>query len=238
MEPNKPFLYDKPDVNAIDELHIEIQKIVYWIGQNKTVLEAGCHTGHLAFWLKRNGCRVTGIELNDLALEKAKPHLEQGINGDLEDPETWLAVKEKSFDVITFIHVLEHLRDAETAIKRGMERLKEDGIMVIGLPNISNAKDRFEMLRGRFEYTDIGVMDRTHLRFFNHKTAREMIEGAGLEIIDYYSPWQVNPVKVFFDHIPIFWRLSRFFHPNKPPMFPKFSRNLTDVVMLFKCRKR
>ena len=238
METNKPFLYDKPDANAIGELHIEIQKIVNWVGQSKKVLECGCHTGHLASWLRKNGCKVTGIELNEIALEKAKPFLEQSIGGDIENNETWEAIKESSFDVVAFIHVLEHLRDAELALNNGIAKLNEDGIIIIGLPNISNAKDRFQMFRGRFEYTDIGVMDRTHLRFFNHKTAQELIEGAGLKIIDYYSPWQVNPVKVFFDHIPFFWRLSRLFHPNKPPGFPRFSRNLTDVAMLFKCRKK
>ncbi len=238
MTNDRSLIYEKPRVEKIQDLSLESQMVIHWIGQNKTVLETGCHTGHLASWLKMNGCQVTGIELNELALGKAKPSLERSIHGDLENPEVWADIKESTFNVVTYIHVLEHLREPEMVLKKGIEKLKENGIIIIGLPNISNAKDRFDIFKGKFEYTDIGVKDRTHLRFYNQKTARELIENAGLEILEYYSPWQVNPIRVFFDHLPLFWRLARFFPPNKPPRHPRFSKNLTDVVMLFKCQRK
>ena len=40
------------------------------------------------------------------------------------------------------------------------------------------------MQKGRFDYADRGILDRTHLRFFTKKTASEMIEGCGLEIVE------------------------------------------------------
>lgn len=238
MTHDRSLIYTKPWVDKIENLSLEAQKLIHWIGQDKTVLETGCHSGHLASWLKKNGCQVTGIEINKVALNKAKNFLEQSIHGDLDSPEVWANIKEPAFDVVTFIHVLEHLREPEMVLKKGIEKLKENGIIIIGLPNISNAKDRFEMFKGKFKYTDIGVMDRTHLHFYNQKTAKELIENAGLEILDYYSSWQVNPIRVFFDHLPLLWRLAKFFPPNKPPRFPIFSKNLTDVVMLFKCQRK
>ena len=238
MTNDRNLIYAKPWVEKTEDLSLETQMVIHWIGQNKTVLETGCHTGQLASWLKKNGCQVTGIELNELALGKAVPSLERSIHGDLENPEVWADIKESTFNAVTFIHVLEHLREPEMVLKKGIEKIKKNGVIIIGLPNISNAKDRFDIFKGKFEYTDIGVMDRTHLRFYNQKTAKELIENAGLEILEYYSSWQVNPIRVFFDHLPFFWRLARFFPPNKPPRLPRFNKNLTDVVMLFKCQRK
>lgn len=231
------FLYDKSDFDYL-EIPEETKTIINWIGAKKKVLEAGCHTGFLSYWLKKNNCQVFGIEINRQALEKAKDNLDKSINGDIELDETWDELKDEQFEIVTFIHVLEHLKSPEAALKRGVDRLEKDGTLIIGLPNISNAKNRLEIFTGRFEYTDIGVMDRTHLRFFNQKTARELIEGAGLEVVDYYSPWQVNPIRVFVDHLPFFWRFTRFIKPNQPPKLLNFDKNLTDVVMLFKCRRK
>jgi hypothetical protein len=39
------------------------------------------------------------------------------------------------------------------------------------------------LLFGRFEYTERGILDKTHLRFFTRRSARRMIENAGYEIV-------------------------------------------------------
>jgi hypothetical protein len=39
------------------------------------------------------------------------------------------------------------------------------------------------LLFGRFNYTERGILDRTHLRFYTHKTARQLLEQAGYEIV-------------------------------------------------------
>lgn len=238
MNNTNEFKYHKPFAEEDMNSNHETMKVVEWIGRDRKVIECGCYTGHLSSWLKKQGCLVTGIEINTEALKRANPYLVQSISGDIESRETWDAIIDKSSDVVTFMHVLEHLKDPETALRRGVERLNDNGFVIIALPNISNATDRFKMFKGVFEYTDMGVMDRTHLRFFNQKTAREMIEGAGLEIVDYYSPWRVKPVKEFFEHVPFFNTVGKFLKVRKLFGFLRFSNNLTDVVMLFKCRKK
>lgn len=213
----------------------DAEKICNWLGSDKEILELGCHSGYFSSWLSKNNCRITGIDINENALQVAKPYLKTSICGNLEDPEIWNNCETESFDAILLMHILEHLRSPESILKKSLDYLKKEGAVVIGVPNVSNAKDRFNMLFGQFEYTEIGVMDETHLRFFNYKTARELIEGAGLVIEEYFSTWQVNPVKEFIDHIPLLWRAKKFFS-DKPPKFFHFSYNLTDVVMLYKCR--
>ena len=79
-------------------------------------------------------------------------------------------------------------------------------------------------------------MDKTHLRFFNQKTARELITQAGLKVDAYDSPWRVNPVREFIDHLPGLNVFRKLFRKNISKSL-LFSNNLTDVVMLFKCSR-
>jgi 2-polyprenyl-3-methyl-5-hydroxy-6-metoxy-1,4-benzoquinol methylase len=227
--------YQPQNYQYFEQLPAEWKAILSWVGWNKRVLEIGCHTGDLSKWMQKQECKITGVELNGLALEKAKPFLEGSILNDIELNSIWNLLGEKKFDVILFGHVLEHLQDPWSVLHKARNVLSENGIIIIALPNISNADSRFKILFGRFNYEEIGVMDRTHLRFFNIQTANELIEKSGFHVEEYFAPVQVNPVREFIDHLPILTYLRNLF-PAKPTRFPKFSSNLTDMVMLFKCR--
>ena len=53
-----------------------------------------------------------------------------------------------------------------------------------GLPNVLFWKQRLEFLRGRFRYTDGGLTDRTHVRFFDWDSAEQLVRQAGFEVIE------------------------------------------------------
>jgi SAM-dependent methyltransferase len=213
------------------------KKIFSWIGNNSSVLEFGCHTGLLSKMLKESkDCKVIGVELNGDALDYAKEHQSISIHANIENIDVWKSrVINIKFDNIIFLHVLEHLRNPKEVLESTLNLLKPGGTIIIGLPNISNAKDRFDMLFGKFEYTEIGILDTTHISMFNYFSAKQMIGEVGLTIKDYYSPWQVNPIKGLLDHIPYLWRLAAKVS-NKPSQLFKSYPNLTDSVMLFKCK--
>jgi len=237
MDKNNNLKYHKPYADEGFALSPETRKVIEWIGKEKKVLEFACHTGHLASWLIKNECQIVGIEINQEALKNAKPFLYQSILADLDEPSFWEHLTNLKFDVITFLHILEHLKFPEGLLNKSVEFLKEDGVVIIGLPNISNAKERMDFLRGEFNYTEMGVMDQTHLHFYNRITAEKVIKNAGLEIIDYYSPWQINPLHYFFKNLPFFWRFAKWVNEARPPRVFNFSANLTDVAMLFLCKK-
>lgn len=222
--------YDREDPSK------EFEKAILWSLPGSRVLELGCHTGVLSAEFRKLNCLVTGVEINANALKRAEPFLNEALCLDLNDNTTWSQLSNYKFNIVTWIHVLEHLLDPEMALKKSMELLQQDGLVIIALPNISNARERFDMMFGKFEYEDIGVMDRTHIRFYNYITARRLIEKSGLEIIDYYSAWQTNPTRQFLRHLPIMHNLTRWMKEETPPSFPKYSCNLTDVTMMFKCR--
>jgi hypothetical protein len=58
--------------------------------------------------------------------------------------------------------------------------VKVGGEIYASSPNIGHWHVIRNLAFGRFDYTESGVMDRTHLRWFTPATYREMFEGAGV----------------------------------------------------------
>jgi hypothetical protein len=60
--------------------------------------------------------------------------------------------------------------------------LKPQGKIVASIPNASFYLVPLNLLRGRWRYTDRGVLDKTHLRFFTLETIQMLFAQAGLTI--------------------------------------------------------
>jgi 2-polyprenyl-3-methyl-5-hydroxy-6-metoxy-1,4-benzoquinol methylase len=200
------------------------------VGFDKKVLEIACHTGYISAWLQKRGCQVTGAEIYAPALEKAKPYLHRYILGNIEEEKIWQEVEQEKYDVVLFMHILEHLVNPEVILQKTKTCLKDGGEVIICLPNVSNWEDRLNMFKGNFEYTDIGVMDKTHLKFYNYFTAMEFISKAGFSIKEYCGDsWKIRfkifPEVKFFSFINDYF--NRFIHKIAGP-------NLTDKVTMFR----
>jgi len=97
----------------------------------KTLLDIGCGTGDFLKISKEDKWLVTGIEPND----EARTIANQKTNNRAHKNEYLLQLKENSFDVITLWHVLEHLPDLEEQIAVFKKLLKENGTLIIAVPN-------------------------------------------------------------------------------------------------------
>lgn len=143
------------------------------------VLDIGCAAGTNLCSIKarRPDARTCGIEIMPEVALLASPYGDIR-NDDIEtcDIEEWIG----SFDYIIMGDVIEHLRDPWTALKRVKKLLKPDGKIIASIPNIMNAATVYDILNGHFEYTDSGVLDRTHLRFFTKLEISRLFEQAGL----------------------------------------------------------
>ena len=148
----------------------------------RTVLEIGCGRGNTLQYLKERGAGETfGIELNSTVAAEAMDCVDHVAVGDIESMQWPFA--DQLFDCILFGDVLEHLRDPWGLVKRLADRLSEGGQVVASLPNVRFYGISFPLLLGgRWTYTEDGILDRTHLRFFTRRTARELFSGAGLTV--------------------------------------------------------
>ena len=93
--------------------------------------------------------------------------------------------------------VLEHLVDPWKVLRGMHPLLSPAGRVLISVPNIAHWTARLNLLLGRFDYTDGYLMDRTHLRWFTRRTAKEMALQTGYRVMAQGT--------VFKPHIARFW---------------------------------
>ncbi len=164
------------------------------VGSGREVLDIGCGGGDFAAELKKNENRVTGVDLLPQALNSDA--FEQYFSADLDSgiAPVIAALSRKRFERVLLLDILEHLRTPERLLTESRGLLAEHGQLIVSVPNIANITIRCMLLVGRFDYSDRGILDRTHLHFFTRKTARRLLEANGFQIIE--ERLTVMPVEV------------------------------------------
>jgi len=146
------------------------------------IVDCGCGAGDNARILSSRGWRVTGVTIDPREQEVARQFCEAVHLGDLENG---LPSRiEGTFDAALASHVLEHLAKPERLLQELRERLKPGGVLAVALPNIAHYRQRISLLRGNFNYTETGPLDRTHLRFYTHTTAIQLLEQNGYQLVN------------------------------------------------------
>jgi 2-polyprenyl-3-methyl-5-hydroxy-6-metoxy-1,4-benzoquinol methylase len=157
------------------------------VGANREVLDIGCGGGDFAAELRKNGNRVTGVDL--LAEPVNREAFEQYFSADLDQgiAPVVAAVAGNRFDRVLLLDILEHLRAPERILRECRGLVGRNGQLIVSLPNIANITVRCMLLFGRFNYTERGILDRTHVSFFTRKTARLLLEANGYSIVEQRS---------------------------------------------------
>jgi 2-polyprenyl-3-methyl-5-hydroxy-6-metoxy-1,4-benzoquinol methylase len=160
-------------------------QILDLIGANKTVLDVGCNKGYIGEHADKTNT-FYGLEYDEVALADAKKIYKAVSKYDLNNLQD-LHLEVDSFDVIVFADVLEHVLYPDEVLKFFKKYLKKDGYIVISVPNIANWKVRLDLIFGKFDYTETGIMDRTHLHLYTFKSAQLLAQSAQLETIEVRS---------------------------------------------------
>jgi SAM-dependent methyltransferase len=100
--------------------------------------------------------------------------------GDVDSIE--LPYAPETFDALLASEVIEHLIDPSATLKRLAKLLKPGALVIASVPNVAHWRIVADLVRGRFDYTDWGVMDRTHLRWFTPRSFKELLEDAGIDV--------------------------------------------------------
>lgn len=148
------------------------------------VLDVGCAAGDVAAALGRRGCRVWGVEIDAVAADRAAAHCQEVVVGDVETLDLTTRWSGLAFDVVLCLDVLEHLRDPVATLRRLVPLLAEGGRVVASIPNVAHGAIRLSLLAGRFTYVDCGLLDRTHLHFFDAASVDELFRDAGLTVVE------------------------------------------------------
>jgi len=156
---------------------------------SEKILDIGCGEGytHQYFLGKENNLKITGIDLNQELLKKAKDKNPEVCyqKGDIYS----LKIKEK-FDLVLLTEVLEHLKDYQ----KGLTQVRE--LAPIGIFSVPYEPwfSVFSFLSGKYLKT-LGRHPE-HLNFWNKKTFKDLL-------LEYYSevkiivsfPWLIAVCK-------------------------------------------
>lgn len=155
----------------------------YLSPKDRSILEVGCGEGATLRYLKEQcgAAWVGGIEIHAPAAKIAGQHLDWISNSDIESTE--VVPPDRQVDILLLLDVLEHLRDPWDALtKMARELLKPGGTVVVTLPNIRNLRVVGRLFAlGDWKYADVGILDRTHLRFFTRRTGLDLMRQAALD---------------------------------------------------------
>ena len=157
---------------------------VLMIPPGSTVLDIGAADGSVARSLAERGCRIWALECDEEAASAARSVCQRVIVGDVETLDLDSELQGNRFDFILLLDVLEHLRDPLATLSRASRHLAPGGRVIVSIPNVTHGAVRLSLMSGSFTYTETGLLDRTHLRFFDRRGAEALMADAGLRIVD------------------------------------------------------
>ena len=152
------------------------------VGTGHRVLDLGCGTGAISGAIRAAGNHVTGVDMSEGSIAIARERVDAAHVHDIQDVRGIAEKTGGKFDTLIFSDILEHLVEPGPVLARCRTLLVPGGRALISVPNVAAWTIRLSLLFGWWEYTDTGIMDRTHLRFYTRTTARRMIEQAGYRV--------------------------------------------------------
>lgn len=178
-------LYTSKDRNYFSNARTEIQPFLpekNWGAAS--VLEIGCAEGFTLAWLKKIGYCSWSAGIDPYVnVDLFESGIDYFSNVDIEKNISEISID--AVDLILCLDVLEHLVNPWQTLQLLTKFLKPGGRMIISLPNVRNYHVVTDLaIRGEFKYTESGILDQTHLRFFTKSSAIAMINSAELRVVE------------------------------------------------------
>jgi 2-polyprenyl-3-methyl-5-hydroxy-6-metoxy-1,4-benzoquinol methylase len=158
--------------------HERILAMLQELPAGSSILDVGSASGYFGERLAGRGYHVVGVEQDEASASIAAAFYDEFIVADIE---SGLPLSRK-FDVILLADILEHLRQPLKVLVHLRDYLSSRGKFVISVPNVANIYVRLSLFFGRFDYTDRGILDETHLRFFTLKSVCALMQRASLRV--------------------------------------------------------
>ncbi|MBU2844710.1 glycosyltransferase [Acidithiobacillus ferriphilus] len=152
------------------------------------VLDVGCGGGATGKLIKEKwpDARVIGMDIDPDSLNRARQLLDAVVTS-AKDPTlsdlSSAGIKTASIDTLILADILEHLENPWKFLRWIRPMLTHDAQVIVSLPNVRNLGVMRQVCAGDWPYADSGLLDITHLRFFTKKTAADMLQACGYEVL-------------------------------------------------------
>jgi 2-polyprenyl-3-methyl-5-hydroxy-6-metoxy-1,4-benzoquinol methylase len=145
-----------------------------------TLLDIGCGNGEFSEHMKNAGFDTYGMDPFPVAVEQTKKRLgeDRVFTGYISE----LKKNQRTFDVITMWHVLEHVDDPQADAKVLHDSLNEKGLWIFEVPN----GDSFPFALFGDDYCWNMVPE--HIQYFTVRSVKKLVEDAGFTVRNVYTP--------------------------------------------------
>ncbi|GAA1967314.1 glycosyltransferase [Amycolatopsis minnesotensis] len=153
--------------------------------RGKVVLDVGCGAAAMAAPVRALGATYVGLDVDADAVFKLVELGFEGHTADLTSPELTGTVRDvvagRPVAALLCLDVLEHVPDPAAVLGAFTDALgsQQDVELVVSIPNVGHVDLARQLLCGRWNMTDTGLLDRTHLRFFTDRSVTELMSSAG-----------------------------------------------------------
>lgn len=159
--------------------HERLRRRILAMPESLRLLDLGAAGGHLGRAVKSRCSYLVGVEPDRSLPDSAREGYDDWRAVDALHAGDW----EEPFDVVVCADVLEHLSSPTAMLARIRDWLRPGGILLASIPNVANVSVRASLLLGRFEYTDRGILDGTHVSFYTRSTGRRLLESHGFQVV-------------------------------------------------------
>ncbi|HOK37217.1 MAG: class I SAM-dependent methyltransferase [Bacteroidales bacterium] len=162
-------------------------KLIKKFKNSGNLFDIGVGWGHFAYTAKKMGFDVDGIEISETMHHYATNDLNLRIEkGSFYE----IPIKENFYDIITLWDVLEHLEKPLEVLKKANRMLKDDGIIVIQVPQIDSKvakiqKEKWPMLSVE------------HINYFSKSTIKLALEKSGFKILKFKTSYELKLFLMF-----------------------------------------
>ena len=190
--------------------HVQMQQLFPSdLNENSKILDYGCGMGIVSqLFNKKYNCEVDAIEISENELKKAQITFGDNINlnflllSEFNFPE-------KYYDLVFSSQVIEHVHNPGNYLSKINNMIKDDGYLLIGLPNIVN----LNYLSNLILFSQKRALKLSKNMLNNYNKAGDHINGwdpihfitllasCGFELVE-YLPTEGTPVSMFLKRIP------------------------------------
>ncbi|MFZ8805783.1 MAG: class I SAM-dependent methyltransferase [Candidatus Calescibacterium sp.] len=149
-----------------------------------SILDLACGDGTITRYFCKKFKRVVGVDASKRQLQKARK-----VCPEAEFYESLIETfyTEEKFDTVTLLCVLEHVKDPVFVLKKASSFLKEDGVLIVHVPNALAVNRRIAKLMGtlrsEYELSPYDIKVAGHRRSYDMDLLLKDIRKAGLKVI-------------------------------------------------------
>lgn len=168
-----------------DYLYPIVSRCLEGVPKGANVLDLGCGNGTFLSLFRDRGWKLHGTDFSPTGIQFAQNNFPEigFFLANAEADSSDIVNRIGMADVIISTEVIEHLYNPRGFLKTCSSVLKQNGTLILTTPYHGYLKNLFLAATGKMDQHFTALWDHGHIKFWSHKTIREVLEETGFEVL-------------------------------------------------------